>query len=348
MAPQTTKQWVVEGRNGFDSLKLNQQAELPKLGDHDILVKFHAVSLNYRNLIIPKGQYPFPAKEYVVPCSDGAGTVEATGARVTRFKIGDKVVTLLTQGHLAGSLTPADISTGLGGALDGTLRQHGVFDESGLVAMPSNLDWQEASTLSCAALTAWSALYKFDSQSLRPGQTVLTQGTGGVSLFVLQFAKAAGATVISTTSSKEKEELLKKHGADHVLNYKSDPNWGESAKKLTPEGAGVDHIVEVGGPTTMKQSLKAIKIDGVINIIGFLGGAKSEDQPSFLECLTNICTVKGGFAGSRQEFEAMNRAIEAKNIKPVVDKVFGFEEAKEAYQYTWDQKHFGKLTIKIE
>ncbi|KAI9761067.1 MAG: hypothetical protein M1835_008227 [Candelina submexicana] len=296
MAPQTTKQWVVEGRNGFDSLKLDQQAELPKLGDHDILVKFHA------------GQYPFPAKEYVVPCSDGAGTVEATGACVTRFKTGDKVVTLLTQGHLAGSLTPAAISTGLGRALYGTLRQHGVFDESGLVAMPSNLDWQEASTLSCAALTAWSALYKFDSQSLRPGQTVLTQGTGDVSLFVLQFAKAAGATVISTTSSNEKEELLKKHGADH-----------------------------------------AIKIDGVINIIGFLGGAKSEDQPSFLECLTNICTVKDGFVGSRQEFEAMNRAIEAKNIKPVVDKkVFSFEEAKEAYQYMWDQKHFGKLTIKIE
>ncbi|KAI9723964.1 MAG: hypothetical protein M1812_000682 [Candelaria pacifica] len=349
MAPQTTKQWVIEGTNGFDSLKLQSSVELPKLGGHDILVNFHAASLNYRDLIIPKGQYPFPTKDGVVPCSDGAGTVVATGDRVIRFKTGDKVVTLFNQSHLAGSLTPPDLSTGLGGALDGTLRQHGVFDESGLVAMPNNLNWQEASTLSCAGLTAWSALYKFDSQSLRPGQTVLTQGTGGVSLFALQFAKAAGAIVISTTSSKEKEDVLKKHGADHVINYKSDPNWGESAKKLTPGVLGVDHIVEVGGPTTMKQSLKAIKIDGVITIIGFLGGAKSEEEPSFLECLTNICTVRGGLVGSRQEFEAMNRAIEANNLKPLVDeKVFGFEEAKEAYQYMWDQKHFGKLTIKID
>ncbi len=283
---------------------------------------------------LPPPQNLPTSQDNVVPCSDGAGTVEATGPRVTRFQTGDKVVTLFNQSHLAGSLKPSDLATGLGGALDGTLRQHGVFDENGLVAMPSNLNFQEASTLSCAAVTAWAAFYKFDSQSLRPGQTVLTQGTGGVSLFALQFAKAAGAKVISTTSSKEKEELLKKYGADHVINYKTDPNWGESAKKLTTGGLGVDHIVEVGGPSTVKQSLKAIKFDGVITIIGFLGGPKNEDEPSFLDCLTNLCTVRGSMVGSREQFEAMNRSIEANNIKPVVDKkVFGFEEAKDAYKY---------------
>ena len=162
-----------------------------------------------------------------------------------------------------------------------------------------------------------------------------------------QFAKAAGARVISTTSSDAKAEILKNLGADHILNYKSDPNWGETAKKLTPGGVGCAHILEVGGPQTMAQSLKAIKPEGVISIIGFLGGM-SKDQPTFLDCLSNVCTVRGLVVGSRQQFEQMNEAIDASGIKPVVDeKVFGFEETKEAYQYMWDQKHFGKLTVKI-
>jgi NADPH:quinone reductase-like Zn-dependent oxidoreductase len=162
-----------------------------------------------------------------------------------------------------------------------------------------------------------------------------------------QFAKAAGATVIATTSSAEKASVLKKLGADHVLNYKEDLNWGQTAKQYTPNNEGVTHIIEVGGPTTMKQSLAAVKIDGVIAIIGFLGGM-SKDQPTFLECLNNICTVRGVLVGSRLQFEEMNRAIEANGIKPVVDeKVFALEELKEAYQYQWDQKHFGKLCIKI-
>jgi NADPH:quinone reductase-like Zn-dependent oxidoreductase len=152
--------------------------------------------------------------------------------------------------------------------------------------MPSNLNFLEGSTLTCAALTAWNALYGLESRGLKPGQTVLTQGTGGVSIFALQFAKAAGARVIATTSSDKKAELLKKYGADHVINYKETPNWGEAAKSLTPGGAGVEHVVEVGGPTTMAQSLKAIKIDGVISIIGFIGGFDKE-QPSFLDCLVS-------------------------------------------------------------
>ena len=214
--------------------------------------------------------------------------------------------------------------------------------------MPSTLNFQQASTLSCAAVTAWNALYGIESKSLKPGDTVLTQGTGGVSMFALQFAKAAGARVISTTSSDSKAEILKKLGADHVINYKTDENWGETAKKATPNGVGCAHVLEVGGPKTMAQSLKAVKAEGVISIIGFLGGY-SKEQPTFLDCLNHMCTVRGILVGSRQQFEQMNEAIDANGIKPVVDeKVFGLQEAKEAYQYMWEQKHFGKLTIKID
>ena len=214
--------------------------------------------------------------------------------------------------------------------------------------MPTTLNFQQASTLSCAALTAWNALYGVQGKSLKPGDTVLTQGTGGVSVFALQFAKAAGARVISTTSSDDKAEVLKKLGADHVINYKTDETWGETAKKLTPGGKGCAHIVEVGGPKTMVQSLKAIRPEGLISIIGFLAGF-SKDQPTFLDCLSNMCTVRGVLVGSRLQFEQMNEAIDANGIKPVVDdKVFSLEETKDAYQYMWDQKHFGKLTIKID
>lgn len=292
--------------------------------------------------------YPFAQRDGVVPASDGAGTVEAVGSRVTRFKPGDKVATLFNQGHIAGSLNVQSVTTGVGGVIDGTLRQYGAFDEQGLVHVPNNLNFLEASTLSCAALTAWNALYGLESRALKQGDTVLTQGTGGVGIFAVQFAKSAGATVIATTSSAEKAKLLKDLGADHVINYKEDKNWGETAKSLTPGKEGVTHVLEVGGPTTMAQSLKAVKIDGVISIIGFLGGM-SKDQPTFLECLNNICTVRGLLVGSRLQFEDMNRAIEVNDIHPVVDKkVFSLEQAKDAYQYMWDQKHFGKLCIKID
>lgn len=274
--------------------------------------------------------YPFAQKDGVVPASDGAGTVEAVGKHVHRFNKGDKVLTLFNQAHTAGSLDAYSVTTGVGGTVDGALRQYGSYDEAGLVHMPSNLNFLEGATLTCAGLTAWNALYGL--KKLMPGDWVLTQGTGGVSIFAVQFAKATGAKVIATTSSQTKSEKLKSYGADHVINYKEDTNWGETAKKLTG-GSGVQHVVEVGGPNTMKQSLKAIAIDGVISIIGFLGGMKGEEQPSFVECLSNICTVRGVLVGSRLQFEEMNRAVEANNIKPVVDeKVFKLEEVREAYQ----------------
>ena len=251
-----------------------------------------------------QGIYPLPVKEDVVPGSDGAGEVLAIGSRVTRFQKGDKVLTLFNQGHLAGSLTPKTKATGLGGMLDGTLRQHGVFFEEGLVAMPSSLNWLEASTLTCAALTAWNALYGL--KPLQPGQVVLTQGTGGVSIFALQFAKAAGATVIATTSSASKAAKLKELGADHVINYKEISEWGEKAKELTLNGEGVDHVIELGGPMTLAESIKAVKIDGVISIIGFLAqGKPGQEAPNWLETLARTFTARGVFVGSRLQFEEM-------------------------------------------
>lgn len=250
--------------------------------------------------------YPFPQNDGVTPGSDGAGEVVAVGSKVTRFSPGAKVVTLFNQRHLGGPHTVESLGSGVGGTLDGTLRQYGVFNENGLVDMPSNLSFIEAATLPCAAVTAWNALYGLTP--LQPGDIVLTQGTGGVSIFALQFAKAAGATVIATTSSAAKGEVLKKLGADHVINYKEVPNWGEKAKSLTPKGLGIHHIIEVGGPTTMAQSLKAIKLDGVISVIGFVGG-NAEKEPSFLEALSNICTVRGLFVGSRVQHEDMVRQL---------------------------------------
>ncbi|KAH7063466.1 hypothetical protein B0J12DRAFT_694373 [Macrophomina phaseolina] len=345
--PQTHKEWRVQGQNGNDSLIFNEKAKVPELGDKDVLVKFHAASLNFRDLIIPRGTYPFALRDNVVPASDGAGEVVAVGPRVTRFKPGDKVATLFNQGHIAGSLDQQSIGTGVGGVVDGALRQYGAFDQEGLVEIPKNLNWIEASTLSCAAVTAWNGLYGLEGRGLKQGEWVLTQGTGGVSMFALQFAKSAGAKVIATTSSQAKAEKLKQLGADHIINYKETPNWGEKAKELTG-GRGVDHVLEVGGPKTMAQSLKSIRIDGVISIIGFVGG-QSDEQPTFLDCLSNLCTVRALLVGSRQQFEDMNRAIEANDIHPVVDeKVFTLEQTKEAYQYQWEQKHFGKVAIKIE
>ncbi|KAL4890988.1 hypothetical protein BDV59DRAFT_76238 [Aspergillus ambiguus] len=344
---QNMKQWTVLNKdNDFNGLTYGD-APVPKVGENEVLVKLHAASLNYRDLIIPKGMYPFPLNFPVVPGSDGAGEVVEVGPKVTQFKKGDKVTTLFNQLHQYGPIDAAASKSGLGGVIDGTLREYGVFNENGVVKSPSNLTHLESSTLTCAALTSWNALYGL--KPLTPGQTVLVQGTGGVSMFALQFAKAAGAIVIATTSSAEKAEKLKKLGADHVINYKTNPNWGEIARTLTPNNQGVDYIIEVGGTGTLAQSLKCIKFEGFVNIIGFLGGAGPKDQPTLLETLSNICTVRGIYVGSKALMNDMIRAIEVNNIHPVVDpKVFTLDQTKEAYEYMWAQKHFGKLTIKID
>ncbi|CEI38602.1 hypothetical protein FVEN_g4836 [Fusarium venenatum] len=348
--PQTVKQWIIPSRDAkdFSGMKF-EEAPAPELGDGQVLVKLQGASLNYRDLILPIGRYPFPAKDGVVPGSDGAGTVLAVGKNVTRFQPGDKVVTLFNQGHIGGSLDNLSVQTGLGGVIDGTFRSVGAFDEHGLVPMPKGLEFHEAATLTCAGLTAWNGLYGLEGKKLLPGQWVLTQGTGGVSIFAVQFAKAAGAKVIATTSSSEKAKLLEKLGADHIINYKETPEWGAKAKEITG-GAGVDHIIEVAGPSSMKQSLNAVKIDGVISIIGFVGGTGQND-PGFLDCLSNLCTTRGLLVGSRAQMEDMCRAVEAnlEKLRPVVDpKVFSLEQLREAYEYQWSGQHQGKVCVKIE
>jgi NADPH:quinone reductase-like Zn-dependent oxidoreductase len=249
-----------------------------------------------------QGTFPFGFTHGVVPGSDGAGEVVAVGAKVTRFKKGSKVVTQFNQKHIYGSLTSKSIHTALGGDLDGVLRQYGVFNEQGLVSMPESLDYVQASTLTGAGLTAWNALYGL--KSIKAGDFVLTQGTGGVSLFAIQLAKAAGATVIATTSSPAKFQQLKELGADHVINYKEVPEWGAEAKRLTGSREGVDYVIEIGGGGTMAQSIESIRIDGIISVIGWMSKA-GEKEPSFLETVSKVFTVRGLFVGSRVMFEEM-------------------------------------------
>jgi NADPH:quinone reductase-like Zn-dependent oxidoreductase len=306
--------------------------------------------LQYRDLAIPMGKYPLPKKDKVVPGSDGAGTVVAVGKHVNRLKVGDRVATLFSQAHIGGSPTFFTVNSALGGTNDGVFRQYGAFDQNGLVILPESLSFLEGATLPCAALTAWNSFYGLSDKKLLPGQWVLTQGTGGVSIFAVQFAKAAGARVVATTSSAEKAKLLEKLGADHIINYKETTDWGSKAKKFTG-GVGFDHIIEVAGPKSMAQSLEAVKMDGVISIIGFLGGVKGENEPSFLQCLSRLCTVRGVIVGNRGQMEDMCAAIEANldKLRPVIDpKVFKLDQLKEAYAYQFSAKHQAKVCIEIE
>ncbi|KAJ5099447.1 hypothetical protein N7532_006448 [Penicillium argentinense] len=301
--------------------------------------------------MILQGKYPFPIKANIIPGCDGAGTVLAIGKNVTRFQPGDKVVTFINQWHLAGSMNARVMKSGLGGSLDGTFRQIGAFDEQGLVTMPNDLSFTKAATSSCAGLTAWNALFGDPGRRTQPGHWVLTQGTGGMSIFVLQFAKAVGARVIATTSSTEKEEFLRKLGADHVINYRDEPNWGEVALKLTG-GEGVDCVVDVAGPTTLTQSVAAVRLDGLINIIGIVGGGSMDaPMPSLLECWSKLFTARGLWMGNREQVEEMCRAIQAapEKLRPVVEqRVFKLEDLKDAYRYSESGHHQGKVCVDMD
>jgi NADPH:quinone reductase-like Zn-dependent oxidoreductase len=304
----------------------------------------------YRDLLVPKGEYPWEVKEGVVPGSDGAGTVLAIGKQVTRFRPGDKVVTMLLPKNLGGPANVTAMTTGLGASLDGTLRTVGVFDEQGLVAMPEGLSFIEAATLSCAGVTAWNALFGMPGRPLMAGQWVLTQGTGGVSTFAVQFAKAVGARVIATTSTGEKMKLLEKLGADKVINYLEDTNWGATAKRLTG-GSGVDFVIEVTGPTSLNQSVNSVKLDGIISVIGFVGGTESQaPMPTLLDAWAHFFTARGLWVGNRIQMEEMCRAIEANvdRLRPIIDpKTFKLEQLKEAYVYMESGKSQGKVCISI-
>lgn len=335
----------------FSSLQI-ETVSIPTVGENEVLVCIHAVSLNFRDIMVTTNTYLWPLKNGIVPCSDGAGEVLSVGDKVTRFKPGDRVAAIFNQKHISGSLRPSTVRAALGGDLDGMLREHAVLNENGLVHIPSNLSYEQASTLPCAGVTAWNALMG-GGRRLQAGDTVVTQGTGGVSLFAAQFGAAAGARVISTTSSTKKEKLLKGLGVQHVLNYRETPDWGAKAKELSIDGEGADFVIEIGGPETVQQSLQAAKIDGIVSIIGQRTAQdihkKSAKQMMLADAFKHICTLRRIVVGSRDQFEEMIRSISVNGIQPVVDeRIFGFDKAKEAFQYLAAQKHVGNVVIRID
>ncbi|MBW4474254.1 MAG: NAD(P)-dependent alcohol dehydrogenase [Stenomitos rutilans HA7619-LM2] len=328
-------------RPGLDAVTLVERPD-PQPQAGQVLVKMHAASLNYRDLLVAKGAYGSQEVQPIVPLSDGAGEVVAVGTGVSRVQVGDRVAGIFMQTFLAGELTSEKSKSALGGAIDGVLAEYVVFDEQGLVKIPAHLSYEEAATLPCAAVTAWNALVA--EGQLKAGDTVLLQGTGGVSLFALQFAHLIGATVIITSSSDAKLERANQLGAASGINYKTTPNWEEVAWNLT-DGRGVDHVVEVGGSSTLSQSLRAVRYGGRIALIGVLTGTAGDVKTSAI-LHKHVC-VQGIYVGSRDHFEALNRAIALHKLHPVIDRTFPFSEAKEAMQYLESGAHFGKVVITI-
>jgi NADPH:quinone reductase-like Zn-dependent oxidoreductase len=327
----------------FAGLEAFRREELPtpKPGPGQALVRIHATSLNYRDLLVAKGLYSRNLPLPLVPLSDGAGEVAEVGPGVTRVKPGDRVAPIFMQAWIEGGPTEEKAKSAQGGAIDGVLAEFVVLGQDGLVPVPDHLSFEEAAALPCAAVTAWHAL--FGEGSIKPGDTVLVQGTGGVSLFALQFARMAGARVIATSSSDEKLERVRELGASDGINYKTTPDWDRRARELTG-GRGVDHVVEVGGAGTLPRSLNAVRMGGRISQIGILSGAGAVNPIPIL--MKNV-HVQGIFVGSRAMFEDMNRAIGWNQLRPVVDRVFDFDEARDALRHLESGGHFGKIVIRV-
>ncbi len=335
---------VYEIGDTFGILSLNlSEKSAPPLNPHQVRIKIKAVSLNFRDLMIVKGLYNPNLRRPAVPLSDGAGEVIEVGEAVRRVKVGDRVMGIFMQQWLSGQVDEAIARSALGGGgPEGMLAESVVLSEEGLVIIPEHLSFEEAATLPCAAVTAWNALIV--RGRIKPGDTVLTQGTGGVSLFAIQFAQAAGARIIATSSSDEKLAKLKQMGVTDLINYKEIPAWSKEVLNLTG-GRGVKHIVEVGGASTLTESLKAICMGGQISIIGVLSGVDA--SLALRSILMRAVRLQGIFVGSREMFEAMNEAISLHRIKPIIDRVFSFEQAKDALQHMESAAHFGKIVIKI-
>lgn len=331
---------VLEDHGGFDALKLVERP-MPKPGRQEVIMRVKATALNYRDVEIARGTYHTRFQLPLVPLSDGAGEVVAVGEGVTRVKVGDRVCSTFWQRWISGPFEMCEPSYQLGGPIDGLLAEYARLDEQALVHVPEHLDDVEAATLPCAAVTAWHALVT--EGGLKPGETVLALGTGGVSIFATQFAVMAGARAIITSSSDEKIERARKLGAHAGINYRKHPDWAEEVLKITG-GRGVDHVIEVGGPQSFAQSLKAVHSGGQINVIGYLGGTEGAINP--LDIFRRKAVVRGIPVGSRSSFEAMTRAISANGLRPVVDRVFPWTEAKAALRYLESGGHFGKIVLK--
>ena len=324
----------------LEGLKLGDEEER-RPGPREIAIRIRAASLNYRDLKVATGAYePTAIKPRPIPLSDGAGEVVAVGPGVTRVKVGDRVAAIFVQRWLAGRIDLAYASSSLGGPADGVLAERIVLSEDGVVPIPEHLTFEEAATLPCAAVTAWHAL--FARGGLTAGETVLTLGTGGVSLFAVQFARIAGARVIVTSGSEEKIARLKAMGVAAVVNYRATPDWERAVLDLTG-GQGVDHVVELGGAATFRKSLLALRMGGRLYAIGNLAG-EAQVNPQMI--LAKRANVHGIQVGSREMFEAMNRAIAQARLKPIIDRQFEFGEARAAYDYFASRAHFGKIVIR--
>ena len=327
---------------GLENLKIVEFPD-PKPGPGEVLVRMRAVSLNYRDLLMVNGVYGRQTPLPLTPFSDGCGVVEAVGEGVSRVAPGDRVSTLFFQKWLSGKPTYETLASSLGIPVPGAGRELAVFNENGVSKVPDFLTDHQVSTLACAALTAWRAL--FCDAALNPGDTVLLQGTGGVSIFGLQLAKAAGYRTIITSSSDAKLERARAMGADHVINYKTTPEWGRAARELAG-GPGVDFVMEVGGAGTLTESLRSITLMGHIAIIGVLAGAAEPLQIGSM--ISTGAKLQGVSVGSRAMFEAMCKAIELHRIEPVVDKVFPFTEAVAALEAMRAGEHFGKIVLTFD
>jgi NADPH:quinone reductase-like Zn-dependent oxidoreductase len=325
---------------GIETIEL-QEAAIPEPARGQILVRMHAASLNYRDLNVAAGRAArgtLPVN--LVPLSDGAGQVVKIGPEVTRVSVGDRVAGLFMQNWLGGELEQHHIDSSRGGAIDGVLAEYVLFDADGVVRLPDHLSYEEGATLPCAAVTAWNALY--GGRPLQSGETVLVLGTGGVSIFALQLAHAAGARVIATSSSDEKLARAKALGASDGVNYRTHPEWQEQVLTLTG-GRGVDHVVEVGGAGTLSRSVEATRHGGQVHLIGVLTGGEINPTP----ILRRTVTLRGIYVGSRQMFEALNRTVALHHIKPVIDRVFPFDKVTDAYRHLTGRGHVGKVVIRI-
>ncbi|MFK4438542.1 NAD(P)-dependent alcohol dehydrogenase [Paenibacillus sp. RC21] len=326
---------------GFEELALTE-LDIPVPGRLEVLIRIRAASLNYRDLVILNGVMPIGIQFPFIPLSDGAGEIVAVGEGVTKFQIGQRVAGNLQQKFIGGSTRAEVLKDSLGGPLSGVAAEYIVLHEEGVVAIPDHLSWEEASTLPIAALTAWSML--MESGGLRAGDTVLLQGTGGVSIFGLQFSLMAGARVIITSSSNDKLERAKALGAWQTINYSEVPEWGKVALELT---GGVDHVLDVGGAATMVQSINALRTGGTVSMVGFLSGLTI---PEFdvTSILQKAATIRGSQVGNREHFENMNRAISRHRLHPVIDRVFPLSQIGEAFALLAEGKQFfGKIVVQI-
>jgi len=333
--------YEVTNTSGLDGLVLNADRPTPEPGPGQIAVRMRATSLNARDHGVTRGIYGY-TKFPVIPLSDGAGEVTAVGPGVTQFKPGDRVASTFFQTWSGGRM-PADVSrNSLGGMLDGVLAEQVVLPQPGAIHVPDHLSFAEAATLPCAALTAWHAL--IEAGGLKAGETVAVLGTGGVSCFAVQFAKMHQAKVFLTSSSDVKLARAQALGADHTINYRATPDWDQEILKQTG-GAGVDHVLEVGGPNTLEKSMAAVRPGGSIYVIGAVAGA-GQINPRIIN--RKAITLKGIHVGPRDMFANMNRAIAATGLRPAIDQTFPFADAKRAYEYQASGAHFGKIVISVD